>query len=142
MQSKENKTYEVCKYNALTHGMLRETLTEYEKFDLEAFYGNLREEFCPQNTFEEMLLERIAVAYIKLKRVGIAEAEFMKEVLDPSHSKFDNLHFDGDYVGYKPKMSSEKMQKLALLYSRYETSAENRFYRALSQFTALRKEKI
>ncbi len=73
----------VSRFNALTHGILRETLTEYEQGIEAELLDELNAEYAPKTTIEKMLLERIATAYVKLRRVAKAEREFMRSVLDP-----------------------------------------------------------
>lgn len=130
----------VSRFNAVKHGILKETVSEYEKVDYKAFYASLSEDFPPKNILEEIILERIAIGYIKLVRASKAEAEFMKTVINPT------IGFDlpplYTKMGYQPVMKSEQVELLASMYSRYETSAENRFYKSLEKLIELRALKI
>lgn len=128
----------VSKFNALTHGILRDSLTEYEK----EFYPNviqdLQAEFNPQGIVEQILVERIAVSYLKLFRAQKAETEYMKSNLNPHYeSSYGSIEIN--YTprvirkGYKPKIIDEQIEKLSNIYGRYETTLENRFFRALHE---------
>lgn len=139
------------RYNAATHGMLRDTLTEYEKDAELGVLTELRVEFSPQNALESILLERIAVHYVKLNRITKAEREFVQSVLDPrvvvtkakeGFSGFDELIWSEEVVeraGYTPKVGAEAVERLYGIYARYETNVENRLIRAMRELRELRR---
>lgn len=130
----------VSRFNAIKHGILSDVITDYETVNYKLLYDNLVSEFPPSNILEELIIERIAVAYIKLQRVSKAEAEQINAALNHEDSWVTNL--DGG-SNYKPEVSSEYFKDLSELYSRYETTTENRFYKAiskLSEFRNLRRE--
>jgi len=85
----------VTKFNALQHGILRQTLTEYEKDFYLEIYADLVRQYQPVTLFEKILIERITVHYLKLFRIQKAETEYMKATLDPHLSQsrgFPNLN--------------------------------------------------
>lgn len=130
----------ISRFNAIKHGILKETVSEYENINHEALYASLREDFPPKNILEEIVLERIAVAYIKLLRATKAEAEFMKSVLNPTiEFGIKPLY---EKLGYEPTVKSGQVELLASMYSRYETSAENRFYKSIEKLLELRTLKV
>ncbi len=147
-QTDEGKA--ATRYNATTHGMLRDTLTEYEKDAELGVLTELRVEFSPQNALENILLERIAVHYVKLNRITKAENEFVRSVLDPrvvvtkvkeGFTGFDELIFSEQVVeraGYTPKVGAEAVERLYGVYARYETNVENRMLRAMRELRELR----
>jgi len=124
---------EATRFNALQHGILRTSISEYEKFDYESLFDSLKQDFTPQNTLEEILVERIAISYVKLLRVSKAEVEFIKETMSPNNSILFPEHT------YESELSVNGFEKLANIYARYETSVENRFYKAINKLIDLRK---
>jgi hypothetical protein len=123
---------EVTRFNALQHGILRTSISEYEKFDYESLFDSLKQGFTPQNTLEEILVERIAISYVKFLRVSKAEVEFIKETMSPNGSV---LLFPEHK--YESELSVNGFEKLANIYTRYETSVENRFYKAINKLIDL-----
>lgn len=131
---------EVSRYNAIKHGILKESISEYEEFDYKNLYNSLSKDFPPQNTLEEILLERISVAYIKLIRVAKAEAELMKTAIDPTIiSKLLDLDTFEERKGYTPIVTTSHMEYLSSYYARYETSIENRMYKAINKLLELKR---
>lgn len=134
----------ISKYNALKHGIFQETITEYER-DLEEYLlERLNDEFKPQGVLEKMLVDRIAVYYLKLFRVARAENEFMQSTLNPHvvSTKIIELmpslimqHTETVVVreGYVPKIHSGDIGILSGTYLRYEVAIENRLYKALHE---------
>lgn len=140
----------VSRYNAQTHGILRIALTDYEK----EFYSNILDDLLlenePQGIIEEILIERIAVNYMKLFRVQKAEAEFMKSKLNPLITKTEGGYsFEVDELlagktvvikeGYYPTITSDNVQTIMDIYGRYETTIENRLFRALHELERAQK---
>lgn len=140
MENRKEKKTEITKYNATKHGILRESVTSYETSDYEAFYNELEADIKPINSLERLLLERIVINKIKLDRVSKAESEIIKQSLDPRKVR---SHMDMDWgdilenEGYTPKLSPDFMNKLEV-YSRYETQAENRMYKAIRVLQGMR----
>ncbi len=131
---------EVSRFNAVKHGILKKSVSEYEEFDFLNFYNSLSQDFPPKNTLEEILIERISVAYIKLLRVAKAEAELMKTAIDPTIvSKLLDLDTFKERDGYKPVVTTSHMEYLSSYYARYETSIENRMYKAINKLLELKR---
>ena len=127
----------ISRYNAVRHGILRESVTEYEKIDHERIFNEFSDFYKPENLVEEILVERLTVAYIKMARVSRAENELMKSALDPTigiseYSVYEKL-------GYQAVLASDKVALLSDVYSRYETAVEKRFYRAMNTLNELKK---
>lgn len=123
----------ITRFNALKHSILRETVTEYEKSDLESLYSELESALSPSNRLEEMMVENIASNYIRLIRIAKAEAELVKEAINPSVP-------DVNILGYKSVVKYDHIKKFEL-YSRYQTATENRIHRAIMIIKALQNEK-
>jgi hypothetical protein len=130
---------EVTKYNAIKHGILRETITPYEIQDYEALYDQLEVDIKPVNALETLLLERIVINKIKLDRINKAESGMLKKdssihrMILPSEEKF---HSTGNSQ-ITPYIPSDTFVRLEV-YSRYETQAENRMYKSINMLQNLR----
>ena len=91
---------EKTKFNALTHGILRESVSDYEKADYEAIYGQFEEDIKPKGMVETALTEMITLSYIKRKRINKAEVELMKETMSPL--QYENpLTGSNDLISFK-----------------------------------------
>lgn len=144
----------VTRFNAMTHGILRGTLTEYEEDAELGILDELRTEISPQGVLENLLLERIATHYVKLQRITKAEHEFVMSVLNPrkvvtklreGFPNLEELAWSEEIVeseGYTPKVGAEAVQRLYGVYARYETNIENRMLRAMRELRELRKERV
>ena len=128
----------ISRYNAVRHGILRETVTEYEKIDHERIFNEFADFYKPENLVEEILVERLTVAYIKMARVSRAESELMKSALDPTIGYGDGITVY-EKLGYQAVLASDKVTLLSDVYSRYETAVEKRFYRAMNTLNELKK---
>ena len=116
----------ISRYNAQKHSILRETLTDYEKADGDQIYNDLADDFKPRGRFEELLVELVASNMIRLQRIAKAESELIKESIAPP-----TLRTRIPLKEYEAQVGSPTTEKL-LTYSRYQTAAENRIYRALA----------
>ncbi len=138
----------VSKFNALTHGILRDTLTEYERDEEADILDELHTDLSPRGVLENILLERIATNYVKLHRIAKAEREFVQSILDPrkvTRRRTDEIGLieaaltEAAYEetveneGYTPKVGAEAVERLYGIYARYETNLENRLYRAVRE---------
>lgn len=129
---------EVSKYNAVQHGVLKQAITEEEKELYQIIKQRLHQEHKPQGILEEIILERIIINFIKLDRVAKIENELTKSALNPRVQKNLEDGLKHSYVetieaGYFPKLDIEQLNTLVNVYQRYETSIENRLYRAIHE---------
>ncbi|MEN9337790.1 MAG: hypothetical protein RIQ41_104 [Candidatus Parcubacteria bacterium] len=138
VKTEEGKS--VSKWNALKHGILRESISDYEKLDYQMLYTQLVEEFEPTSALEILCIEIIVTNYIKLFRINKAETERMKMMLDPTIEFGISPLTERD--GYEPIATVDAVTSLEA-YSRYQTTAENRIYKAIMMLKALKnKEKV
>jgi hypothetical protein len=124
------------RYNARRHGVLSNAVMDYEGPVLTQFVDALYMEFSPVTFSQELLVERIAVNYLKLFRLRKAEDEYMQACLHQSvvRNLIPDIKFDEVIVeGYKPQIHPENVEKLVNIYQRYETAIENRIYRAMRE---------
>lgn len=131
----------VSRYNATRHGILREAVTEYEQVAYEEIFNDICTYFEPRNFVEEMLIERIAVAYVKLVRLSKAEAEVMRTALDPTIPMGASIRMN-DKNGYEPVMKYQLLDLLNNTYTRYEVGIENRLYKAIDKLRELKRETV
>lgn len=142
---------DVSKFNALTHGILRQSLTDYESEFYIDIYDDLVEQLKPEGIIERVLVERIALYYLKLFRVQKAETEYMKAKLNPRVVKtrdvvqeITNKMFENQVIneGYTPKITDEAIIKISETYSKYEGTLENRLYRALHELEWVQRSRM
>lgn len=139
----------VSKYNAQTHGILRNSLTDYEQEFYSEILEDLEKQCEPQGIIEQLLVERVAINYLKLFRVQKAETEFIQSKLNPPITKREGgLSFDDEILtgrlvvveeGCTPRINNDNVQILMETYGRYETTIENRFFRALHELERAQK---
>lgn len=139
MKTDEGKA--VSKYNALKHGILKEVVSDYERDFYESITERLEDQFQPVGVLEKMLVDRIGVYYLKLYRVARAENEYMRSLLNPRKT-YEKSLMDSDIQftetvveneGYTAKINEYNVEKLSDIYLRYETTIENRLYKALHE---------
>lgn len=118
----------ITRYNAQKHGILRETLTEYEKVDAEMLFNELSDDLQPEGRMQEILVEGIVSNVVRLERLTKAEGEHIKFALTPTNSFFVNPMKSKDYEPLLPIGSVENL----MLFSRYQTAIESKIYRALN----------
>ena len=124
----------ITRFNARKHGILSDLINNKEKSTHEDYVEQLYNELQPNNIIEEMLVERIAVHYMKLRRLMSAESEYIDYVSNIEEFEFDATIRTSD----KPSISTDNFEKLISLYQRYEVSTENRFYKAIEELKKLR----
>ncbi len=135
---KTQKGKAVVRHNARQHGILAELKTKYEGNAYDGYLRRLHDEYDPQGFMECVLVERIAVCCLMLYRATKAEREFMLTRLKPPI--YGRLSFiDYDEESYKPVMQHEDVERLASVYLRYQTTIENRLYKAMHELERLQR---
>ncbi|MHC4645130.1 MAG: hypothetical protein ACYTBJ_06495 [Planctomycetota bacterium] len=102
----------VVKYNALKHGLLaKETVITVgdgaenpEEFN--RLLQDLNEQLKPEGILEEMLVEKIAAAYWRLRRAYAYEVGLIKQELDTAE---DDFYGRTDWDGDKPNKMDEEI---------------------------------
>jgi hypothetical protein len=124
------------RFNALKHGIWGKLISEYESDIYQDLLADLIDELQPKGIIQNMMVERIAVAYLRLYRLAKAEKEYIVETLHPSEVK---IYLDWDTKdGYSSLVGHEVVEIMFSTFSRYETSIENRFYRAIKELRDLK----
>ncbi len=114
------------RFNAVKHGILGKFITEYDSVDSKEILALFQGEFSPQGIIEHILVEQLALLYLRMCRAARAEAEFIE-------SQFHNGFIKLDFSDHEPKISIDAMTKCSELYARYETNLENRFFKTLEK---------
>ncbi len=137
---KTDEGKETSKYNALKHGILKETVSEYEQSFSKDVMERLNSQFQPVGVLEKILVDRIAVYYVRLFRGAKAENEYMQSVLNPRQVTVNELIppilFTETIVeneGYTPIVTHEMVDRLSATFLRYEIALENRMYKAIHE---------
>ena len=149
VKTTEGKT--ITRFNAVKHGILRQSLTEYEKGLSPNLLDELIEQLIPVGILETILVERIAFCYIRLFRVAKSEREFMESKLHPRVTK--DTHMDeliksfgrGEQViqeGYEPEIDISAIGDLESTVLRYETMIERSLYKALYELQRLQSIRL
>jgi hypothetical protein len=103
----------IVKYNALKHGLLAKEVVitvgegaeSQQEFD--ALLADLRDQFDPQGTLEEMLVEKIVVAYWRLRRAHKYEVGLIRQQLDnAADAYYGATHYPG---GHKIHRTDEEI---------------------------------
>lgn len=108
----------ILKYNALKHGLLAKeiVITGGEGAEnQEEFNGlliDLKTQLKPEGTSEEMLVEKIAVAFWRLRRAGRYDVGLIREELDTATDDFyDQTTWDDKKVNKTEEEVHQEIQK-------------------------------
>lgn len=104
----------IVKYNALRHGLLAKEVVitvgegaeNPEEFN--ALPEDLKVQLAPAGTLEEMLVEKIAVAYWRLRRAYRYEVGLIRHELDTATDDFYN---QTNYSGNKKHKTDEEIDR-------------------------------
>ena len=124
----------IVKDNALKHGILKSDMSAYEDLNIEEIKSELEEELKPTSIIEKFILERIAIHLVKLKRINKAEKEFIQSILHPEMPIIKL----GEKGTYYPKIGVRDVECMGNVYQRYETTEENRMYRAIDKLKEIK----
>ena len=105
---------EIVKYNALKHGLLAKEAvitvgdgTESPE-EFNALLEDLKTQLEPEGTLEEMLLEKMAVSYWRLRRAYRYEAGLLRNELD---NATDDYYSNTDWEGEKINKTDEEIEQ-------------------------------
>lgn len=113
VKTKEGKA--IVKYNALKHGLLAKevvvTVGEGAENPEESngLLEDLKAQFAPVGTLEEMLVEKVAVAYWRLRRAYRYDVGLIRQELDIA----TNDYYSGETStsGYREQKTDEEIEK-------------------------------
>ena len=128
---------ERARFNALKHGLLARSVVvptrdgPENRKQFERLLTQLRDKLNPDGILEEMLVEKIAVAYWRLRRALRAEAGEIN----------DNLCYARDYRLQTHPGTLALPSRCVTLKVRYETAIERQLHRAIDQLRSLQKDR-
>jgi hypothetical protein len=132
------------RYNALKHELLSQAAVIHsgdakeDPRELESLLEKLREDLEPEGAMEEILVDRIAACYWRLRRAQRAEAGEISEWADSpiASALISTGPIDSEA---EPRLSLNLPQESVLAkILRYETAIERQMYRALKELRDLR----
>lgn len=128
---KTNQGKLVSKFNARKHGILSNIVRCSEESFFNAYLEDLFDEYEPKGFTENILVERIAILYLKLYRLRLSEENYIKNSID---ANFDQVYFHNNSNDtHESAIDEHRIEKLVSLYQRYETTIENRLYKAINE---------
>ncbi|HAT1793406.1 TPA: hypothetical protein I8Y89_001424 [Legionella pneumophila] len=128
---------DIVRFNARKHGILASLIADYEDDFYKKYINELYDEFQPNTLIEHIFVERIALHYLKLYRLSKAECEFMRSCLSVTND-FNDLNKIIQGKAFIPTINHNDVQHLADVYGRYETTIENKLYRAIRELKSYR----
>lgn len=145
---------DISKYNALKHGILRETIMDSEAGIYESFYEEMKQHYEPTGIMEKIYVERIAILYVKLFRLARAENYYLRirfdvdmfddNPLSKIPSEFQNvaIMLEGKQVSIDnnvPKVKKNYIIDLLNIYCRYEMTLERRLMRTMHELERIQR---
>ena len=146
----------LTRYNAAKHGLLAEGVTEMDDpASFRELCSQLEAEFAPVGKIETALVRHVAICIVRLRRAQMLEAEFITAQLNPALT--ETVYPNGkipewtkiietDYgktvvvdAGLPCRLGSSAVETLVNTFQRYETTIENKLYRALNQLERLQR---
>lgn len=142
---------EITKYNAISHGVLKQVLLPDEIKNAESLKDQFVSEYQPKTLTEELLIETMVTAYIRRERATNAEREYFMEILNPAVYEEKVLSaplLSDDLVGdavsglrkmtlvrpaHYARITSDKVDTIDRTYARYINTCERQFFRALHE---------
>ena len=140
------KDTSATRFNASKHGLLAQGITELD--DAEAYTAlleRLNEAHQPAGDIESFLVERIALAIVRLRRIARMEAEYIRGELHPvirGKSSSERVRWRERPVldpGLPATMKAGSVVVLEGIFQRYETAMENKLYRAMNELERLQR---
>lgn len=116
--------------NSIKHGILSDCLTKYDSINPKEIYDDLIEEYKPETVTQRMLVEMLAITYVKLGRCVKLEREIINESINPPEYKDIFALDETKYLvtkNDKAQLQSSHFEQLEIVYQRYEPSLIKRF---------------
>ena len=109
---------EIVKYNALKHGLLAKEAvitvgdgTESSE-EFNALLEDLKTQLKPEGTLEEMLVEKMAVSYWRLRRAYRYEAGLIRNELDnATDDYYSNTNWEGEKINKTDEEIEQEIKK-------------------------------
>lgn len=155
MDNTQNKIVDgkkISKYNATRHGVLMKVLLPEEAEEAQTIQEQLTDEYQPETLTEKLLIESMAIAYIRRERAINAEREYMLQILNPPvweervitaplienlQSPSAQLYGEKEVVlvkeGYKAKITNGEINVVDTTFARYINTCERQFFKSLHE---------
>jgi hypothetical protein len=128
---KTDSDKEISKYNAIRHGVLQKTLIATEKDEVQTMLSLLLVEYEPHGVTDDLLLEAMVLAYIRMQRAIQTEKAFLTQGIFMPMIRYRSEETDKtDSI----QVGNSEYEMLDKTYMRYITDGERQFYRALHEF--------
>jgi hypothetical protein len=123
--------------NATLHGILsRELLVGNEDpTEYEHLLTGLVDDFTPQGVNEQMLVEKMAIALWKMKRLNAAEAATIKHAQMMTNANHASIS-GGSKPGLNMSLTIDAMPANSDRFIRYQAQLEGQYYRAMAMLQA------
>ena len=128
----------VSRLNARKHGVFAEALTDHDQEYLHQLYDKLAAEMQPCGEIEEMLVDKLALTWLKLDRCARAEAEYhirTWEEPDPIYQSraCDTLKRLRKQGRHASPFRSDVFARMVDLFGRYDARLTNQFVKLLHE---------
>lgn len=134
---------EVSKMNALKHGILSNSICEFDELDTNSLFCELCEEFKAHNLYQKMLVEELVSTYVRVTRC----IRIQKEVINKSfHTKYTSDLYLPEFgttvieEGYEVKLRESYLNQFELIIMRYEPQLVNRMLRLIKELKNLQED--
>ena len=123
--------------NALTHGLLAQSVSYYDQAEVVEIYQALANEFDDSLPSSKMLIEQLSLTQLKLVRCNRIEKEYLNEMLNPPvYDGIGELGFNSiREVNDKSTIDVTSLDKLELILIRYEPALVNRMIKLITLLT-------
>ena len=128
--------------NALTHGLLsREMLVGGEDpAHYDALLDSLIDDFAPHGANEQMLVEKLAIALWKMKRLHGAEAATVKRNQMNTRAQYASKT-EIEKVGLITEQAMQALPANSLSFIRYQAQLEGQYYRAMTMLQLVQERR-
>ena len=135
------------RYNAQKHGLLSKAAiikngrAKEDPRELKTLLEALREDFQPEGAMEEILVDRIAACYWRLRRAQRAEVGEIRQLADDDfmNSLIHGADMEPEVVGLLRSLPDGDVLAKVI---RYETAIDRQMYRALKELRELQAARL
>ena len=126
----------VSRLNAQRHGIFASALAESDRVELRGLHEELAAHLAPVGPLEEMLVEKLALTYLRLERCARAEAHYQHYIWEEAEP--------GDESEAEPEtqyrlQSYDSFEQAVKLFGRYDTTLTNQMLKLVREIERLQK---
>ena len=136
--------------NAIKHGLLSNSLSEYDRVPYSAMYAHLAQEFNVETLYQRIILEQLVVTYIKLARCSRLESELLNQeiktyenpnsldkYIEEACSNISSKRLDPED---KALIDEKTFKNLDLILTRYEPQLNSRILTLIKVLLELKRQ--